>query len=75
MLFGVIDDKGGEKPKDMCKMLMEGDQLKFEHTNRGSKPIDSLLHLFEHDHNEMLHCKLYFKLHMLGWCMLAIEID
>ena len=50
MLFGVIDDKGGEKPKDMCNMLMEGDQLKFEHTNRGSKPIDLLLHLFEHDH-------------------------
>ena len=44
MLFGVIDDKGGEKPKDICEIQMEGGQLKFEHTNRGSKPIDSLLH-------------------------------
>ena len=63
----------GEKNLKICEL--ERDQLKFEHTNRGSKPIDSLLHLTEHDHNEMLHCKLFFKLHMLGWCMLVIEFD
>ena len=51
-IFLVIVDKGGEiSHKDKIRgedISLERDLLKFEHTNRGSKLIDYLLHLFEH---------------------------
>ena len=44
----------------MYGTTIERNKLKLEHTSRGSKLMSHLLHLYVHQHNEVLHCKFKF---------------
>jgi hypothetical protein len=56
-------------------MTKQGDQLRFEHTSRGSKLID-LIDAFECAFSYVcLHLKSFNSIYMLVWCMLVVGLD
>ena len=71
----VIDDKGEEViHKDRC-LTKERDQLKFEHTSRGSKLMD-LYDAFECAFTyAWLHLSSLNLMYMLVWCMLGVGLN
>ena len=81
----VNDDKRGEviqkdRGKDIGgenwrKLTMEGDQLKFEHTSRGSKLIN-LINAFECAFHMFACMAQVLNLNsMLVWCMLVVGLN
>ena len=56
-------------------MTKEGDQLKFEHTSRGSK-LMNLYDAFECAFSyACLHLKSFNPIYMLVWCMLVVGLN
>ena len=56
-------------------MTKEGDQLKFEHTSRGSK-LMNLYDAFERAFSyACLHLKSFNSIYMLVWCMLVVSLN
>jgi hypothetical protein len=62
--FLVIVDKGGEvshkdieRGRESKRYDIGKGSIKIEHTSRGSKLMNHVLHLYVHYHDELLHCK------------------